>query len=84
MKAKIIINLGYKKFVLDSDKALKVMDLLYDSEIYEAKYHSEKDGQPSYNSHHVYAHEDTNSIGLELIPESVYAVAKIAGKPNRD
>lgn len=84
MKAKIIISLGYRKFVLDLEKATKVIDLLSDAEMYESKYHGSADGNPSYNTHHVYANEDTNQIGLELMPEAMYALAKLAGKPTND
>jgi len=84
MKAKIIISLGYRKFVMDSDRALKVIDLLADAEMYEAKYHSSVGDVAAYNSHHVYANEDANGIGLELMPEAMYAVAKLAGKPTND
>ena len=82
MKAKIIISLGYRKFVMDSDKALKVIDLLHDAEMYESKYHGAVEGIPAYNSHHVYANEESNAIGIELMPEAMYAVGRLAGRPD--
>ena len=84
MKSKIIISLGYRKFVMDADKALKVIDLLHDAETYESKYHSTVGDVLAYNSHHVYANEEANNIGIELLPEAMYAVAKLAGKPTND
>ena len=85
MKAKIIISMGYRKFVVDSDKALKVVELLHDAEMYETKYHSAANGADSYNSHHVYDNDDsTSNISIELMPEAMYAVAKLAGKPTND
>ena len=85
MKAKIVISLGYRKFVMDADKALKIVDLLHDAEMYESKYHSTVGDTPAYNSHHVYANdESTSTIGIELLPEAMYAVAKLAGKPTND
>ena len=85
MKAKIIISTGYRKFVLDADKALKVVELLHDAELYETKYHSATNGHDSYNSHHVYENdESTSNITIELIPEAMYAVAKLAGRPDKD
>lgn len=85
MKAKIILAMGYRKFVVDADKALKVVELLHDAELYEIKYHSAVNGRDSYNTHHVYENDDsTSNIGIELMPESMYAVSKLAGKPDKD
>ena len=85
MKAKIIVAMGYRKFVMDADRALKVVELLHDAEIYETKYHGAGDGKSPYNTHHVYDNDDgTSNISIELMPEAMYAIAKLAGKPTND
>ena len=85
MKAKIVISLGYRKFVMDADKALKVVELLHDAEMYESKYHSTVGDIAAHNTTHVYANDEgTSTIGIELIPEAMYALGKLAGKPTND
>ena len=59
---KIEIEVGYRHFVLDGDKALQVLDLLQDAEIYETKWRKEEEGG---TTHHIYSQDPTNRV-LEI------------------
>lgn len=82
---KAIVQVGYIKYVMDAEKAVKFMALLEEAEIYENRWHSNKDAEGkdnSFYSHHVYNNEDiTKFQTLEFMQEAFYKMAKLAGKP---
>ena len=73
--SKVIVELGYKSYVMEADKALALMELLQGAERYQSKYHGGGKG----NTHHVYDEEFDMSI--KYMPNKLYAMAKLAGKP---
>ena len=75
-KTKVIIAIGYTKYVMDLDKAVQVMEAFCNMERYDAVYHKPEDGGTTY---HVYP--ETMTASIEVIQESLYQMAKIAGKP---
>jgi hypothetical protein len=81
---KCVVSIGYKNFVLDAEKALGLVDLLADAEVYEEKWHSEtKD-----NTYHIYPNEGhTSAYGvsmeLKMLSNKFYQMAKLAGKPKK-
>ena len=79
--SKVVINLGYRSVVMDTDKALELVKLLEDVEMYESKYHSAKDGKPSYNTHHIYPMPQEQAFTMQLITNESYNLYKLAGKP---
>jgi hypothetical protein len=79
MKAKI--QIGYKQFVIDHDKAVHILTLLDGAEMYESKYRSETEGG---STHHIYPQEECRTHSLELIPDKLYAMWKLAGKPTKE
>jgi predicted DNA-binding ArsR family transcriptional regulator len=79
--SKVIINLGYRSVVLDTEKALALVSMLEDAEMYESKYHSAADGKPSYNTHHIYPLTQDNAFSMHLVTNESYNLYKLAGKP---
>ena len=71
--AKVVIEMGWSKsFVLDSDRALTLLEILKDAEVFEEKY--------STKTVHVYENAD-RSLTMRLLPDAIYRMAKLAGKP---
>lgn len=84
MKAKMTIKIGYSHFVMDADKALKLIDILHDAEKYEQKWVPTVGDVESHYEYFVYPNEDTQAIEVGLLPDAAYAMAKIRGKPSKD
>lgn len=83
MKAKI--QIGYKTWVLDHDKAMQILTLLDEAEVYDSKYQKDMgDGGGAFTTHYVYPQEDIKTHNLELIPDKLYAMWKLAGKPTKE
>jgi hypothetical protein len=79
--SKVIISLGYRSVVLDTEKALALVNMLEDAELYESKYHSATDGKPSYNTHHIYPMTQDHSFTMQMVTNESYNLYKLAGKP---
>lgn len=71
--AKVIVEVGWgRSFVLDSDRALALLDIMKDAEVFEEKY--------SAKTVHIYDNADRN-LSMRLLPDAIYRMAKLAGKP---
>jgi len=70
-------------YVLPIEKAVEVMKLLSEAEVYDTKWHSGKDGGSSSYTHHIYTPK-TNSLSLSLMHNGTYAMYKAAGSPSED
>lgn len=82
--AKALIRVGYTSYVMDVDQALIVAQAIADAEQYERVYvPSEKSGTGnSHYAHYIWEQEGQDgNISLEVLAESVYRIAKLAGKP---
>ena len=78
---KAIVQIGYNNYVLDTEKAIKLLSILDGAERYETKWRNEKEGGTTY---HVWNPDDSPADGmreLKLMPEQLYRLAKLAGKP---
>lgn len=76
---KATISIGYKEYVLEVDKALQVLEILSEAEVYENKWN----GKDVPSTHHIYEQdpgEGTFSV-LKIMPAALYKLAKLAGKP---
>lgn len=78
--AKCVISIGYRNFVIDSDKGVQLLDILADAEIYEEKYR----GNSTPCTYHVYSEQDNGTVSLRLLPQGFYSLAKLAGKPVKE
>ena len=79
--SKVVVNIGYRSVVLDAEKALALATLLEDAETYQSKYHSAQDGNPSYNTHHIYPVDPDAGFTMQLLTNESYNLYKLAGKP---
>ena len=81
----VILELDYKKYVLSAKDAVTVMDILNGAEVYQDKYVSEANSPTgkSHTLHHVFNQDEREMrrISLWAIPDSLYKMAKLAGKP---
>jgi len=79
----IVIDLGYRKVVLTKEKAMLLMDCLESAEVYEEKYWGEEKrkelGMTETYTHHVYPND--NNFSMQIMSDSKYQMAKLAGKP---
>lgn len=83
MKAKLTI--GYKQFVIDHDKAIQILTMLDGAECYDSQYHKDMgDGKGSCTTHYIYPQEEITTHNLELIPDKLYAMWRLAGKPTKE
>jgi hypothetical protein len=79
---KAIIKVGYSQFVLDTSKALALLELLADAEIYEDKWRNKEDGGTTY---HVYPQDTNDGLReLKVVPMAFYHMAKMAGRPEKE
>lgn len=79
----IAIQIGYNKYIMENEKALQLVALLEEAEVYEQKYHHRaNEGKQSFYTQHVYANED--NFTMELVSTTKYQLAKLAGKPTKD
>ena len=81
MKAKI--QIGYKSWVLDHDKAIQILTMLDEAECYDSKYQKDT-GSGSSTTHYVYPNDEVKPHNLELIPDKLYKMWKLAGKPSKE
>ena len=79
---KAILRLGYLDYILPAEEAVKIMGLLEGAERWESKYHKTTPTQAAHHTYHVYSEEAGAEVkNLELVSESMYRMAKLAGKP---
>ena len=77
---KAIIQVGYSQYVMDTQKALTLLELLAEAEVYEAKWKKDCD-----TMHHIYPQESHRMVSeFKVIPTAFYHMAKMAGKPEKE
>jgi hypothetical protein len=80
--SKIVIDIGYNKYIVNAEEAIKVAAMLSQAEKYETKYTKDDKGD-SLIMHYVYPQEDMRWL-MEIMPDSIYRMAKLAGKPSKE
>lgn len=75
--SRCVIALGYKNYIVNTEQAIRIADMLSTAEMFEDKYNGS--GVP--NSFHVWEQEDTGKFNITILPDSVYRMGKLAGKP---
>ena len=77
--AKVIINIGYRGYVVDAAQAIALSDILSKAERYDSKYKSKEDGGTTY---HIWEQTGEDStFDMRILTESMYRMAKLAGEP---
>jgi hypothetical protein len=79
--SKCVVEVSYRKYVLDTAKAVALLDILAEAEIYETKWQKEEDGG---TLHYIYPQGTEDHIRtLNVLPAALYKIAKLAGKPDK-
>jgi|TARA_R110000803_G_scaffold26172_1_gene62175 hypothetical protein len=77
---KVLINIGGRKYVLDRDKAVQILELMSGYEVFESRWHKGSD-----DTYHVFKPDASeilhNGVNISSLPVDLYEIAKLAGKP---
>lgn len=76
--SKAIVRLSYANYVLDTDKAVKLAEILASAEMYADQWRKAEDGGTTY---HVYEQDSASELPIRVIPDNLYRMYKLAGKP---
>ena len=79
----VIVDIGYKKYIMPKEKAMQLVEVLESAEVYEEKWWSEDKrkelGMTETYTYHVYPNEA--NFSMQIIGDSKYQMARLAGKP---
>jgi hypothetical protein len=75
---KAVLKINYNSYVFELGDVLKVMAMVEHAERYDKTWHPEEEGGTTYNIWASPSEEQT----LELVPDALYAAAKLAGTPS--
>ena len=82
--SKVIVELGYRSYVLDASDALAMAEIFGKAERYEAKWHSKTEERDSHYTHHVYPDSASDAPSMRILNDETYQMYKLAGKPEGD
>jgi hypothetical protein len=82
--SKAIVRVGHREYVLSTESALRIAELLADAEVYESKWHRDEGAVQSHYTYHVYDRAHDDKLQIEVVGESHYLMAKLAGVPTKD
>lgn len=74
--SRCVLSFGYKSYIVDTEQAVAVADMLCKAEMFEEKYQGN-----GVNTFHVWEQEEAGKFQITILPDSVYRVGKLAGKP---
>lgn len=75
--SKLYVRIGYTNYVMDGEKALALIHLLEDAEIYEAKWRTEAEGG---TTHHIFKQD--NELSISYMSDEKYRMYKLSGRPS--
>jgi len=80
----IVVELGYQSYVMSNKDAIALVDILTKAEVYEQKWipKEERSSGDAEYTYHVY--ETERHHGMKVISDSLYRMAKLAGKPIKE
>jgi len=78
---KALIRIGYNNYVMDVSDAVNILEIMGKAELYQAK--RDYKATPTTTSYHVWSQEmnGDDNMTIQLLPDTLYRVAKLAGKP---
>jgi hypothetical protein len=79
--SKVILELGYRSYVLNAKDAVALAEMLGRAERFEAKWHSKTEDRDSHYTHHVYADNASDAPTMRILSDETYNMYKLAGKP---
>jgi predicted DNA-binding ArsR family transcriptional regulator len=78
--AKLSVQVGYRNYVLDGEKALQVLDILQGAELYEVKWRTDSEGG---TTQHIYPQDVmSGKVEVTYLTDEQYRMYKLAGKPS--
>ena len=81
---KVIVEIGYRNFVLDARDAVALAEMLGGAERYEAVWRGKTDTTEAHHTHHVYTQDAHDAPTMKIISDDAYRMYKLAGKPTGD
>jgi hypothetical protein len=81
---KVIVEIGYRNFVLDARDAVALAEMLGSAERYEAVWHGKTDTTEAHHTYHVYVPDAHDAPTMKIISDDAYRMYKLAGKPASD
>lgn len=75
-----IVDFGFRQIVLPLDKAVQVVNILVEGEVYEYKYHRDSKTEETHKTNHIFKTPDT-SMEIRVITNEQYNNYKLAGAP---
>ena len=79
---KAIIRIGYDQYVMEAKDALTIHEILAKAECFKREYRNRDEGGPLY---YIWEQDlDNESRSFEIMPDNLYRMAKLAGKPPKD
>ena len=76
--SKVIVSLGWgHEYVMEAEKALTMLELLKDAELFKEMYRSAEKGGTTY---HIFP-QDKEICTMKVLSNNFYNLAKLAGKP---
>jgi hypothetical protein len=79
--SKALVSIGYVDYVLDIGDAVTLMGIMGKAELYKAV--TDYNAKPNTTAYYVWEQDPTRkaNVVVQLLPDAVYRVAKMAGKP---
>ena len=82
----VVVDIGYRKLVMTKEKAMMLVECLESADVYEEKWWSDdvrkEKGMDSTYTYHVYTND--SNFNMQIISDSKYQMAKLAGKPQEN
>jgi predicted DNA-binding ArsR family transcriptional regulator len=78
----IVVELGYKNYIMGNKDAVALAELLSKAELYESIWIRPEDRNGGADhTYHIYPNDQ--QVGMKLISDDFYRMAKLAGKPEK-
>jgi len=76
-----IFEYQYKKYIVNLSDAVKILEILEKAERYKAEYRESKNGG---TLHYAWTQPNNEMGSVELMPDDLYRLARMAGDPSKD
>jgi len=80
----VVVELGYQSYVMPNKDAIALVDILTKAEVYEQKWISKEDRVPGDAEYTYHVYESERHHAMKVISDSLYRMAKLAGKPTKE
>ena len=75
--SKCVISLGFKNYIVDTEQAIALGEMLSKAEMFEQKYQ----GSGMKDTFHVWEQDGEESkFTITILPDSIYRIGKLAGR----